>query len=527
MSGQRRDRMDLQQFWAPGVRASAAALVAGCVALLIYAVSANPHVGTHDVAELQSIAGTGGIAHAAYPTLVMLMRAVSVIPIGTLAWRVNALSGSMGAIAIGVLACVATRITRRAVLSVVAALAFGLSYTMWSESAQIGVHALTLAMGSIAFLALLRFLYVPSAWLALLIGVLVGLGLTSHMTILAFGLPLVMGLWMALRARTLRVVRVALMAIGLVAGLTPFAYTLEHDRPGLRINYMNDTFVPESGPSTPWAPTLQARGARLLWLLSGRQYFVESQYSLRSLPHRTAGLVTGEAVNEFPLPSLFIAAAGLIALLLAGGSVAVLAGMWMLGAIIATAKGGTMSTAEWFFLPGAWLLGLGLAVGLERIRERARGLAAITAVIVLALPLVRLSLPNPPGPLVRIGLVRNAWLVWPGGWSPLRHERKFEEFALAAAPVLPRDAIVLASWSPTGILRYALWAENRRPDVDVRFAPNGDGERWQRRWRQADSTGRPVFDADPPTAAALAGGRADSVMAISGYGLWRLHRPGR
>jgi hypothetical protein len=515
-------RSSVERFWEPCPQAWPAALVAGIVSLAIYAASASPFVGTHDVAELQALAGTGGVAHAGYPTLVLLMRAVAQLPVATLAWRVNVLSGTVGALAVAVLAYAATRLTRRAAIGVLAALAFACSYTMWTESAQIGVHALTLAIGALAFLALLRFLHAPTVRGALAVGLLAGLGLTGHMTSVALSLPVAWVLWRSLRAGTLRAAHVLALALGLAVGLAPFAYTLEHDRPGLRIDYMNDTYCPENGPTTPWAPDLGHRGARLLWLLSGRQYFSEQKYALHTLPMRTKIIAADEALNEFPLPSLAVAGAGFL-LLLATGEVGVVAGLWMLGVVACTLKAGTEMTGAWFFLPGAWLLGLSLAVACAKVAARWAWAGLALAVMVAVLPLVRLSLPDPPGPLRRSSLVRERWSRWPGEWSPLRRERKFETFGRAAMAALPQRAIVLCRWSPTGVLRYFAWGQGLRPDLDVRFAPDTDGERFLRRWREAEATGRPVYVSDLPAEADLAGGRAELVLASPWCGLWRLH----
>src|SRR5437870_7321599 len=81
-----------------GVARRAAAL-AGVVSLAAYLLTNDPHAAPHDWGEFQTMAATGGIAHAGYPALVLLLRLFGALPFGTLAFRANLLTCVCGALA--------------------------------------------------------------------------------------------------------------------------------------------------------------------------------------------------------------------------------------------------------------------------------------------------------------------------------------------------------------------------------------------------------------------------------------------
>src|SRR5450759_4012364 len=75
----------------------ATATLAAVLALTIYGYTLAPSVENGDVAELQYIPYRLGIPHPnGYPFYVLLAKAWSALPLGSLAWRMNLLSAILG-----------------------------------------------------------------------------------------------------------------------------------------------------------------------------------------------------------------------------------------------------------------------------------------------------------------------------------------------------------------------------------------------------------------------------------------------
>ena len=85
----------------------------GIAALGAYAFTPHPSVPGGDSWELIAVAYTSGTAHPpGYPLYTLLARLFTLIPFGTVAWRVNALSAVLDASAAVVLFVAVTRWTR-------------------------------------------------------------------------------------------------------------------------------------------------------------------------------------------------------------------------------------------------------------------------------------------------------------------------------------------------------------------------------------------------------------------------------
>jgi hypothetical protein len=137
-----------------------AALAGGAVlltAIVLYWPTLMPDVGTWDTAEFQAIGPVLGIAHpTGYPTYTLLAWLASVVlqPFGNEAFRANLLSALLVAGSASLLAVVATAVTRRALLGLLAGMAFAVSPLAWSLSTRADAHALHIFLAAL-LLALL------------------------------------------------------------------------------------------------------------------------------------------------------------------------------------------------------------------------------------------------------------------------------------------------------------------------------------------------------------------------------------
>ena len=202
----------------------------------------NENVGV-DGGELLAAANTLGIPHPpGYPTYTLLLKLfATVVPVGDFAYRGNLLSAMLASGSVVLLYLVILRLCRflrpdgpdlfwigSAVLG---AAAFATSPLFWSQAIMTEVYTLnTLFIGALLLIAAQVVLRAPSDnertdrsinVRMVLFGLLLGLGLGNHLTLLAVAVPLLVWLWVALGWR--RVVSTWTI-VSLMVGLGIYAY---------------------------------------------------------------------------------------------------------------------------------------------------------------------------------------------------------------------------------------------------------------------------------------------------------------
>ncbi len=116
------------------------------VAGIVYLLTLTPGVAVGDSAEMQWVPHTLGVLHATgYPLYTLLGWAWShVVPIGTVAWRMNAFSAVAAAMTVSLTYMLARRLTASAVAAIMAAWAVLASSLVWSQAVVAEVYALHL-----------------------------------------------------------------------------------------------------------------------------------------------------------------------------------------------------------------------------------------------------------------------------------------------------------------------------------------------------------------------------------------------
>jgi len=144
--------------------------------------------------------------------------------------------------------------------------------------------------------------------------------------------------------------------------------------------------------------------------------------------------------------------------------------------------------------------------------------------LVLAMPVLRHSLADPPGVLSKSGMWNRIWSFSPREWSPFRADLRYDAYGRGVMARLPADAVVLGgSWDECETLRYFVYGEPLRPDVSV-LLTGLRAPRFRRMWAEAETAGRPAYMTRQPEPAALEGGRAELVWDSGWRQLWRLER---
>ena len=515
----------VDEFWAPGIAAARAGWLAGIAAFALYAATSSSYVFSADPAQFQTMARTGGIAHAGYPTIVLLFQLAALVPFGTLALKANLVSAIAGAIAVGLTAYAGARLTRSAFAGATAAVAFALSLTLWQESTLAGVHSFTLALDAAVFLLALRFAAAPTARLAAAIGLLFGIALTSHLTCLSLLFPLGVVLALVARRGTLRAGHLGAAFAGLLVGLTPFLYLLAMDQASQPMNYIRDTIDPALVPFAVDHPTPAQRGQRFAWLLTGRQYLEHGGLlAPHSVRFRFELLAIDLVLNEFPLVGSVLVAVGLVLLARRRDAVALALAAWLAGAVFFVAIGAVSFMVRIFFLPGALVCALALAVTLAGLRRAAPAAAWLAALLVVLAPIARATghLPlsiGPPG-----GRIAATARLWPEEWDPFVDDRSWDAFGRGVMARVEPRAVILSCWQTATTMRYFVHGEPLRPDVEVAYACDF-APRFQRMARAAEAAGRPVYANYEPSAELLGGGTAEHVWTNGRGTLWRVHLP--
>jgi 4-amino-4-deoxy-L-arabinose transferase-like glycosyltransferase len=496
-----------------------AGLVAGGLALVLYLCTAHRTVDCDDVAEFQTLAATGGIAHSGYPVPVMLLQLLGHLPLSTMAFRARLLSVVGGALAVGLAGYTGAKVSSRRAAGVVAALALAMAITMWEESTQAEVYAIALAFAATIFLVAVRFAARPDTRGGLALGLLGGAGLFSHYTTLGL-LPVVAGTTIqAAKSGRLRARHVAVGVAGLLIGLSPFLYMLGQDRPDQPMNYIHDTLRPENIRELSGAHPPVTRLERSIWLLSARQYLASYGYApFGSMPRKTLSLALTIVMNEFPIWGLPLAALGFWEMVRQRSRWWPHLALWMAGILFWMLYAAFLWVARMFFLPGLWVLSVGIAAALGALGRRSQtGFIAIS-ILLLITPIVRLAIAEPPGPIRRFTLTRMTWDVAPAEWSPFSPDTSWDAYGRGIMRTLPPRAVVLACWQEATTLRYFRYAEPLRDDVDILYncrvpAPT---------FAAADAAARPIFTTYEPTLEMTGGRPFHLVGRWNRGGLWRI-----
>jgi hypothetical protein len=196
-------------------------ILVGLVALSVYVFTLAPgltwaHNGS-DGGDLIASSYMGGAPHPpGYPLYALLGRAISMLPIGSIPFRYNLFSALAAA---GAAALVAWAVEESGPLPALAAgLSLAFAPLVWSQAVITEVYALTALLAAlIAGLSLRR---EPRP---LMLGVALSLGLTHHLTLIAFA-PLALQAFVAwAKEQSARTVA-AHAAMGFLIGLAPLAY---------------------------------------------------------------------------------------------------------------------------------------------------------------------------------------------------------------------------------------------------------------------------------------------------------------
>ncbi|MBU2638692.1 MAG: DUF2723 domain-containing protein [Nanoarchaeota archaeon] len=150
-----------------------------------YLLTMAPSIYWGDSPELVSAAYTMGIAHpSGYPLYVLFGKLFTVIPIGTIAYRLNIMSAFFASFAVMLLYFVALKITKSRLAALFSSLTLGFSYTLWTQATIAEVYTLNAFFLVALILILLKWAETMKQRYLYAFSFVFGLGLTNHLTLI-------------------------------------------------------------------------------------------------------------------------------------------------------------------------------------------------------------------------------------------------------------------------------------------------------------------------------------------------------
>ena len=190
----------------------------------LYWLTASRTVQGGDTGEFITVAFSGGVAHPpGYPLYILVARSISWIPLINPAYALSLVSGAFALVTV-ILLYAAVRSWNLSVESgLVAAVTLALAPLFWRYAGVAEVFTLNTAIGAGLVWAAGRSAGPVGIARAATIGLLVGLGLANHHTIVLLAPIAAVGVLRAVRERPRAVLLVLVTAVGtIVVGLAPY-----------------------------------------------------------------------------------------------------------------------------------------------------------------------------------------------------------------------------------------------------------------------------------------------------------------
>ena len=195
---------------------------------ILYFFTAARDIVVGDTPELITAATTLGIAHPpGYPLFTILGHLFSLLPFGSIPFRVNLLSVVCDSLTVGVVYLIAVRLTNSRIAAAIAALILAANPIFWEWSLAAEVFPLNNLLAAVLVLLFVSWHEQPARTGLLITAFFVaGLASTNHQTIALLAPAFCFVLW---RQRKVLLTQPPILIVGLVAfaiGLLPYTYVL-------------------------------------------------------------------------------------------------------------------------------------------------------------------------------------------------------------------------------------------------------------------------------------------------------------
>ena len=461
--------------WA--VPVCAIAIVIGL--FLFYASDSTRTVipGWGDCVEYQIIGAVGGIPHQPYPLWCVLTNVASLVPVGEQAFRVTLLGVLFGALAVGGLFVLIFVITGDLFISIVSAVAFGLSSTHWRHSVVPEVSSLNTALLVFFFLVLHRWLKAPRPTNNYLLMLSLGFLCSHHQVNIAI-LPGVAFLWWS-RRESLRVNLALRHIIGGVGAFafpfTLYLYTYFMDRNAGGFNWLDSMgqYLYQAAGNDP--AKYDSFFERLRFQMWPARYDAPVFRSPQELVAATWVWIRNLFSSEFPFLGPFLIFVGFVASWRRDVEAAI---YWLItaGAYAFIALNWTYRTDAYsipVFVVFSVYLAFGLQVVTRRLRRNARfAVLGVFAMLLLSLPILRQATASPLARVFRSeeGLAGIDKARHRFHHLDARSNRDGETYALNVIKQIPPGSLIFGLWPEANQLLYYKLVLGELQQIDIEFA---------------------------------------------------------
>ena len=438
----------------------------GVLVLVIYLITLGDHVGQADTFEFQVVAPQLGIAHpTGYPLFIGLGKLFSLLPLGSMAWRVNLMSAIFATLAVWLIYRTIVLLTSDRLAAALAAIALAASPVFWSQAVVAEVYALN-ALFVAAILHLTVILISARSAIRnqkstiLLLFLLFGLAFSHHLTSVIL-IPAIIITLVFVRPQLS--VKAWLAAIGLfLLGLTPWLFIYLR-WPGLH--------------SGQWMTS----GEWLSWIL-GLRFGGALNLALIFDPTR-GGIVTRIVIEQFGWVGAALSLLGLIVLIKRTWRVALILALTFTGYIFYGVVYNVPDVAVFmipaFMIMAVWI-GLAVAFIVAQASARADSLRFTPYALRSACYLLFALFP----------LWQFAGNFDTANQRGLNAEREAWGRYVLSLP-LPQKAALLVDSEKIAPLYYLQVTENLRPDLDIMVL--GDEALYRQELDRRVNAGQPVY----------------------------------
>jgi len=432
-------------------------------AFFVYLLTLAPGVTGLDSAELATGAYTLGIVHpTGYPLYLLIGKLFTLLPIRSVAYRMNLMSAVFAALTVWLVGCLAMRITRNRWAAWLGAGALGFSYSFWGLAVVAEVYTLHAFMLALLLLLLVRWHETGRDGLIMAAMLVYGLSLTNHISGVLFAPAIA---WLLLKRAGLKnLLRLSpKLILPFAVGLCIYLYLPLRDMAGVPLNYVRSYYgVDLTTASGVW------------WMISGKAYRLFAfPYDLPAYL-RELGAFAAQLWRNYTAFGVLLGIAGAANLIRKRRPL----GMPMLIIFVATViffSGYGVVDKSTMFLAAYVVWGLWLAEGGRVCLEQ----------------VLRFVRPMPSGKVALGMLIRGSFLVvviltccLNYRWVDMSDHYGPEVMARQVLGALQPDALVAGYWSSAVVLEYYQIVEGWRPDVEIFNRSRFEVAEYYRYWIQ-------------------------------------------
>ncbi|HUE99937.1 MAG TPA: DUF2723 domain-containing protein [Anaerolineales bacterium] len=286
------------------------ATLIGIAALALYIRTLAPSLLWGDSAEFQTLSYTLGMTHpSGYMTQVMFGKLFTYIPVGNIAYRVNLMSASFGALAVAETYLIVRLLGGWRIAALSASLLLTLTEGFWWRALLAEAYAPAAGMLATVWLLVLLWRNIGKWRFLFLAGLAGGLSVGIHSTVVMTALSVLVFMALTARKRTEWLAAVAGAFLGMALTFGFFLYLDHNDPPSSIYNTVYRTNLSAFGLS---ASEFDTPLERLLAIFPANHFW--SYYFSATGEEISRRLI--EYVSYFPLWAMVLVAIGAVALLM-------------------------------------------------------------------------------------------------------------------------------------------------------------------------------------------------------------------